>query len=69
MRQVTLTFDPGLWQLVPVTPTEEMLQAAAQDGQDLNGRPVWKHNIDVQNRWKWEQMLKAAPDTADKVAS
>lgn len=47
------------YKIVPVEPTAEMLTAACQDGADLNGRPVWKHPVDVQAKWKWQQMLEA----------
>lgn len=49
------------WKLVPVEPTQEMFAAACRDGADLNGRPVWKHTVDVQAAWRWGQMLAAAP--------
>lgn len=57
----TVTYDDSKWKLVPVEPTEAMVQAACQDGVDLNGRPVWKHTYDVQARWKWKQMLASSP--------
>ena len=52
---------PAGWKLVPVEPTREMLAAACRDGVELNGRPVWKHTVDVQAAWRWGQMLAAAP--------
>lgn len=52
---------PPNWKLVPVEPTQEMFAAACRDGADLNGRPVWKHTVDVQAAWRWGQMLAAAP--------
>lgn len=52
---------PASLKLVPVEPTREMLAAACRDGVELNGRPVWKHTVDVQAAWRWGQMLAAAP--------
>ena len=49
------------WVTVPVQPTYAMTLAACQDGVILEGRPVWKHTVDAQARWRWEQMIKAAP--------
>lgn len=49
------------WMFVPVTPTQEMIDAACNDGVDLNGRPAWKHSHDVQATWRWQRMLAAAP--------
>lgn len=52
---------PAGWVLVPVEPTPEMVDAACQDGTILGGRPVWKHSEDVQAKWRWKQMVGAAP--------
>ena len=58
------------WKLVPVEPTEEMLKAACQDGVSVNGKPVWKHGVLFVAKWKYGQMLAAAPDapSAEPVA-
>lgn len=50
------------YKIVPIEPTKEMIDAACRDGVDLEGRPVWKHTFDVQAKWKYQQMLDAAPD-------
>jgi len=52
---------PEGWQLVPIEPTEKMIDAACQSGISVNGRPIWKHTIDKQAIWKWKTMLAAAP--------
>ena len=52
---------PTGWKLVPEEPTPKMVDAACQDGISLDGRPVWKHTVDVQAEWRWKQMLAAAP--------
>ena len=52
---------PTGWKLVPEEPTPKMVDAACQDGLSLDGRPVWKHTVDVQAEWRWKQMLAAAP--------
>lgn len=52
---------PAGWKLVPEKPTPKMVDAACQDGISLDGRPVWKHTVDVQAEWRWKQMLAAAP--------
>lgn len=50
------------YQLVPKEPTAEMLKAAFQDGIIVNGRPIWKHDTDFQNKWKYQQMLENEPE-------
>lgn len=50
------------YQLVPKEPTAEMLKAAFQDGIVVNGRPIWKYDIDFRNKWKYQQMLENAPE-------
>lgn len=52
---------PDGWQLVPVEPTQEMLDAAIQDGVCVDGKPVWKKDVEFQAKWKYQQMLAAAP--------
>lgn len=49
------------YKLVPVEPTPEMLDAAIQDGICVDGRPVWKKDVVFQAKWKYQQMLAAAP--------
>lgn len=49
------------WKLVPVEPTPEMLDAAIQDGICVDGKPVWKKDVVFQAKWKYQQMLAAAP--------
>lgn len=46
--------------LVPIEPTEEMINAAIQDGISVNGKPIWKHNVAFQAKWRYQQMLKVA---------
>lgn len=50
------------YQLVPKEPTAKMLEAAFQDGIIVNGKPIWKHDADFQNKWKYQQMLENAPE-------
>lgn len=50
------------YQLVPKEPTAEMLKAASQDGICVEGKPVWKHDTEFQNKWKYQQMLENAPE-------
>lgn len=50
------------YKLVPVEPTPEMLDAAVQDGICVDGKPVWKRDVVFQAKWKYQQMLAAAPD-------
>ena len=52
---------PDWWKLVPVEPTPEMLDAAIQDGICVDGKPVWKKDVVFQAKWKYQQMLAAAP--------
>lgn len=56
-----LKMVPFGWKLVPEKPTPKMVDAACQDGISLDGRPVWKHTVDVQAEWRWKKMLAAAP--------
>jgi hypothetical protein len=49
------------YKLVPVEPTQEMLDAAIQDGVCVDGKPVWKKSVTFQAKWKYQQMLAAAP--------
>lgn len=49
------------YKLVPIEPTEDMLAAACNDGVSVNGRPVWKQPYKFQAKWKYQQMLDAAP--------
>ena len=49
------------FKLVPVEPTPEMLDAAIQDGVCVDGKPVWKRDVVFQAKWKYQQMLSAAP--------
>lgn len=49
------------YKLVPVEPTPEMLDAAVQDGICVDGKPVWKRDVEFQAKWKYQQMLAAAP--------
>jgi hypothetical protein len=60
---------PQGWKRVPVIPTDEMVDAACQDGINLNGRPVWKHTYDVQATWRWQRMIAAAPQPPEAQAS
>lgn len=46
---------------VPAEPSNEMINAACQDGIVVEGRPVWKHDVVFQARWRYKQMLKARP--------
>ena len=50
------------YKLVPIEPTEDMLAAACNDGVSVNGRPVWKQPYKFQAKWKYQQMLDAAPE-------
>ena len=54
------------YKLVPVEPTPEMLDAATQDGICVDGKPVWKRDVVFQAKWKYQQMLAAAPDMQTK---
>lgn len=58
----TVTFDSNKYKLVPIDPTPEMIEAACQDGVNLGTKPVWKHTVDVQAKWKWKQMIDASPN-------
>ena len=49
------------YKLVPIEPTEEMIAAACDDGVSVDGRPVWKQPYKFQAKWKYQQMLDAAP--------
>lgn len=50
---------PDGYCVVPIDPTDEMVEAACQNGVNLDGRPVWKSSVDTQARWKWSQMINS----------
>lgn len=50
------------YKLVPIEPTEEMIAAGCSHGLSANGRPIWERPYEFQAKWKYQQMLDAAPE-------
>lgn len=57
MRQMLKTHK-----IVPIEPTEEMIAAGCSHGLSANGRPIWERPYEFQAKWKYQQMLDAAPE-------
>ena len=36
-----------------------MMKAACNDGLLVDGKPVWKHGLEFQAKWKYQAMLEA----------
>ena len=59
---------PKGWKLVPVEPTQEMMEAGMNStGDQLNGRPVWKATLDEQAAHIFRAMLDAAPTSPSQA--
>lgn len=41
-------------------PTKPMVLAALSDGNNAEGRPLWKQTVDVQARARWQAMIDTA---------
>ena len=61
-QKVMETAIPHGQKLVPVELTPEMIHVGCQNGTNIDGRPLWKHTVDVQAKWRWAQMLSVSPD-------